>query len=730
MADKLERYRDKRDFGTTREPSGRKKGASPGRRFVIQEHHARRLHWDLRLEHDGVLASWALPKGVPMDPKRNNLAVHTEDHPLEYLEFHGEIPAGEYGAGTMTIWDQGTYEEHKFRDDEVMFTFHGERVQGKYVLFQTDGDQWMIHRMDPAAGEALPEGVKPMLATLGQLPARDEGWAYELKWDGVRALCCLEPGHIRLESRTGGDITSRYPELRGLAAGSMQALLDGEVVALDSEGKPSFERLQSRMHLASDAAVRRVAKDVPVTYVIFDLLHLDGRSTMAMPYDERRELLEGLGLEGPAWRTPQNQHGRGSELLDLTAAQGLEGIVAKRRDSRYEPGRRSGAWVKVKNVLTEELVIGGWSPGEGGRRGRIGALLMGFREGGELRYAGKVGTGFTEAALRDLQAKLDPLRRDTSPFHGRQPPKGSVFVEPELAAKIEFREWTRTRTLRAPSFKGLREQRRPKFSNLDKVLYPKAGFTKGQVIDYYERVGDVLVPHLAGRQLTLKRYPDGVDREFFYEKRCPSHRPDWVRTDDAGFCICDDVPTLLWLANLASLELHPSLAVGEEPTVVAFDLDPGEPAALPECAAVALRLRELFERLGMESFPKTSGSKGLQVYVPLNSGASYEQTKPFAQAVAQLLEQETPDLVVSRQAKELRKGKVLVDWSQNDAHKTTVAVYSLRARELPTVSTPLTWDEVESGELVHDAAAVLERVKRHGDLFAPVLDLRQELPAL
>ncbi|MEX2194681.1 MAG: non-homologous end-joining DNA ligase [Thermoleophilaceae bacterium] len=730
MADKLRRYREKRDFGTTREPAGEAADAAAHNRFVIQEHHARRLHWDLRLEHDGALASWALPKGVPMDPKRNNLAVHTEDHPLEYLEFHGEIPEGEYGAGTMSIWDRGTYEEHKFRDDEVMITFHGERVQGKYVLFQTDGDQWLIHRMDPADREPLPEGVRPMLATLGKLPPDDDAWAYELKWDGVRALCRLEPAHIRLESRNGADITARYPELRGLAGGSTEALLDGEIVALDAEGKPSFERLQGRMHLASESAVRRAAKDVPVTYAIFDVLHLDGRSTAGLTYDERRELLEGMGLEGPAWRTPQNQVGRGSELLALTEAQGLEGIVAKRRDSRYEAGRRSSAWVKVKNVLSEDVVIGGWTSGEGGRRGRIGALLMGFREEGKLVYAGKVGTGFTEATLRDLAAKLEPLRRDTSPFNGRQPPKGSVFVEPELAARVEFREWTRTRTLRAPSFKGLREQRRPKLSNLDKVLYPATGFTKGQVIDYYERVGPVLVPHLAGRQLTLKRYPDGVDEEFFFEKRCPSHRPEWVRTDEAGFCIVDDLPTLLWVANLASLELHPSLAVGEEPTVIAFDLDPGAPAGLPECAAVALRLRDLFERLGMRCFPKTSGSKGIQVYVPLNSGASYDQTKPFAQAVARLLEDETPDLVVSRQKKELREGKVLVDWSQNDAHKTTVAVYSLRARERPTVSTPVTWEEVESGDLVHEAAGVLERVQRHGDTFAPVLDLRQELPSL
>ena len=746
MADRLRRYRDKRDFEATTEPAGGTRDGEPGpqRRFVIQEHHARRLHWDLRLEHDGVAVSWALPRGVPDDPRRNHLAVHTEDHPLEYMEFEGEIPKGQYGAGTVTIWDRGTYTEHKFRDDEVIVTFHGERVRGRYAIFRTGGDQWLIHRMDPPEREPLPEQVRPMLATLGELPASDEGWAYELKWDGVRALCRLEPARLRLRSRNGADITERYPELRGLADGSLTALLDGEIVALEPDGRPSFERLQRRMHLASEAAIRRAAQEIPVTYVIFDVLHLEGRPTMDLPYDERRKLLEGLGLEGPHWRTPANQIGHGRELLELTRKMGLEGIVAKRRDSRYEPGRRSAAWRKIKNVQRGEFVIGGWVPGSGSRSGRIGALLVGYREDGKLRYAGKVGTGFTEQALGELEQRLEPLRRKTSPFDGRRPPKGSVFVEPRLVARVEFREWTRSRTLRAPSFKGLAGEGRapagegpgpagerlPRFTNLDKVLYPAVGFTKGQVIAYYERIGPVLVPHLAGRQLTLKRYPDGVDAEFFYEKRCPGHRPDWVRVDEAGFCLVDDVPTLLWVANLASIELHPSLAIDGEPTVLAFDLDPGPPAGLAECAEVALRLRDLFDRLGMACFCKTSGSKGLQVYVPLNSGATFEQTKPFAHAVARLLEEEAPDKVVSRQRKDLRKGKVLVDWSQNDRHKTTVAVYSLRAQERPTVSTPVTWEEVEAGKLSYEWDDVLERVERDGDLFAPVLELRQELPAL
>src|SRR5207248_13040 len=280
-------------------PARRKSRTTP--RFVVHEHSARRLHWDLRLERDGALSSWAVPNGIPDDPKENRLAVRTEDHPLEYLEFEGEIPKGEYGAGTMSIWDRGTYEAEKFRDDELIVTFAGERVQGKYAIFQTDGDNWMIHRMDPPADpgrEQMPRGVKPMLATLSELPPDDESWAYELKWDGIRAIAYCEVGHLRLESRNLREITSHYPELRALAAelGSREAVLDGEIVAFDDAGKPSFERLQGRMNLASDAAVRRRMGDCPVTYLVFDVIYLDGRSLTDLPYLERRARLEGLAL--------------------------------------------------------------------------------------------------------------------------------------------------------------------------------------------------------------------------------------------------------------------------------------------------------------------------------------------------------------------------------------------------------------------------------------------------
>ncbi len=466
MADPLRPYRAKRDLERTPEPDGRADGAAAGEghpRFVIQEHRASHLHWDLRLEHEGVAASWALPKGVPAHPDENRLAVHTEDHPIEYLEFHGEIPAGSYGGGTMEIWDSGTYEAEKFRDKEVIVRLHGDRVQGRYVLFHTRGRDWMIHRMDPPAPgiEPMPGDLRPMLAKLGPLPKDDAGWAFEIKWDGVRALAYVDAGHLELTGRNGSDFTPRYPEIREMAValGSRRVVLDGEVVAFDPQGRPSFERLQSRMHLGSDSQVRRRMKDIPVAYVAFDLLWLEGRSTLSVPYRDRRHLLEELELQGPSWRAPGYREGDGQALLEASAQQGLEGVVAKRLDAPYEPGRRSACWLKIKNRPSQDVVVGGWLPGEGGRAKTLGALCVGVYEepGGELSYAGRVGSGFTQATLASTLSQLEPLRRDDSPFAGRQPPKGTIFVEPQLVAHVEFAEWTRTATLRAPAFKGLRE---------------------------------------------------------------------------------------------------------------------------------------------------------------------------------------------------------------------------------------------------------------------------------
>ncbi|HLH66449.1 MAG TPA: DNA ligase D [Solirubrobacteraceae bacterium] len=860
-ADRLRGYRAKRDFQATPEPPGAwrrdAQPTSPPRgRFVVQEHHARRLHWDLRLEHDGVLASWAVPNGIPLEPGEARLAVRTEDHPLEYLAFEGEIPAGRYGAGAVRIYDSGTFEADAWREDRLQVTLRGERLNGRWGLHvQGARGEWLIHRLDapaPAGRQPMPARIPPMLAVPGGLPEDQERWSFEVKWDGVRAIAYVSPGRLRIESRGLRDITSAYPELAALPRqlGMREAVLDGEIVAFGPDGRPSLERLARRMHVTSPAVARRLAAQLPVVYAIFDLLHLDGRSLVQESYSRRREQLEELGLTGRAWRVTDARPGAGGAgraLLDATEQMGLEGVVAKRLDSRYEPGRRSGAWVKIKHLHRARLVIGGWVPSASGRARRIASLLVGepvgpgWAAGGDsgraphLRYAGRVGSGLSAADLELLERRLSPLVASESPFEGTpSPPAGAVHVAPQLIAEVQFRGRTAAGLLRGASFRrlvdrsdgardagagrarpavpsrqlagaragvggagvvaaegggaegggaegggaeggsaegGVAERGAPpdpeglfdevrrladgslsvrldgrslRISNWEKVLYPRAGFTKGDVVAYYLRVADVLLAHLRDRPLTLKRYPDGVGRPHFYEKQSPAHRPPWVPTATIGgidYTLAQDRATLAWLANLADIELHTSLSVAgapRRPTMAVFDLDPGEGAGLVQCAEVALVLHGLFAGLGLETVVKASGLKGLQVYLPLNRrDVDYARTRELARTVARALERRSPELVVSNVRRGLRAGRVLIDHAQNDEHRTTVCAYSLRAGELPTVSAPLHWEEVRacvsSGDestLRFSPAQVLERVRRDGDLFAPALHLSQALPLL
>jgi bifunctional non-homologous end joining protein LigD len=465
----LAEYEKKRDFATTPEPAPERPARTRRRkpRFVVQEHHARALHWDLRLEHDGVLWSWAVPKGIPMLQKPNHLAVRTEDHPLKYLTFHGDIPTGQYGAGTMTVWDSGTFDAEKMLDDEVIVTFAGDRVRGKYVLFRTRGDQWMIHRMSPPddpTRTAVPTGLQPMLAVASvHLPPDDEHYAYEMKWDGMRAIVTVDGGRVGLTTRLGNDATSRFPELHALgeALGAIDAVLDGEIVALDAEGRPSFEQLQPRMHVSSASAARRLAHERPAVLMLFDVLWLDGHSVLELAYTERRRLLEQLALAGPAWQTPPTTYGPGGkDVLDTAQSLGLEGVVAKRLDSTYQPGRRSDAWRKVKPVQAQELVVGGWLPGTGRLDGRLGSVLVGYYDGdSDLRYAGRVGSGLDEQKRAELEERLAPLTRADPPFVKVPKLPRPVWVEPEVVVNVGFHEWTTAGVLRAPRYRGLRDDK-------------------------------------------------------------------------------------------------------------------------------------------------------------------------------------------------------------------------------------------------------------------------------
>jgi bifunctional non-homologous end joining protein LigD len=507
--DRLTTYRSKRDAGKTPEPvPDETPHSTTGRTFVIQEHHARRLHWDFRLEHDGVLVSWAVPKGPPMDPGENHLAVHVEDHPLEYGAFEGDIPHGEYGAGHVTIWDAGDYDLEKWRDDkEVIVTLHGTPGGGlggdkKYALIHTGGEgkaaqNWLIHLMktdaqkrhtgserqraeSSAAGAAsrtkpgprgkasgtpiTGEAVSPMLATLGTVADihDEEDWAFEMKWDGIRAIAEVRDGALRLTTRKGNDVTSTYPDLAGLAdlLGDHDAVLDGEIVTLDKSGRPDFGILQTRMGLTRAGDVTAAVKRAPAHYMVFDLLEVDGEILVKKTYDERRSALEDF-LRPPKndpVQVPPAFDGDLQHAIDSSRELGLEGVMAKRRDSMYALGRRSRSWIKIKHHRTQEVVIGGWRAGNGRRANTVGALLLGIPDGDALRYVGKVGTGFTDAVLDDLKERLSEHPLTSSPLTDvpSLDARDAHWVRPELVGEVEFAEWTPTKRLRQPSWRGLR----------------------------------------------------------------------------------------------------------------------------------------------------------------------------------------------------------------------------------------------------------------------------------
>ena len=484
--DRLTVYRSKRDAQKTPEPvPSSTPGETDGRSFVIQEHHARRLHWDFRLEHDGVLVSWAVPKGPPSDPGQNHLAVHVEDHPLEYGAFEGDIPHGEYGAGHVTIWDSGHYDLEKWRDDEeIIVTLHGTPGGGlggerRFALIHTGGEgkaaqNWLMHLMKPegarrdtpsAAGKPIAGApVSPMLATLGTVRdvADESDWAFEMKWDGIRAIAELQDGALRLSTRNGNDVTGTYPELGSLtaAAGGHAVVLDGEIVTLDRSGRPDFGLLQTRMGLTRPGDVAAAAKRAPVHYLVFDILERDGTDLRSRPYEERRAILEETLLppkDDPV-QVPPAFDGDLEHALESSRELGLEGVMAKRRDGTYATGRRSRTWIKIKHHRTAEVVVAGWRPGNGRRAGSIGALLLGIPDGDALRYVGKVGTGFTDAMLDELGRRLAAHPRKTSPLTDvpKADARDARWVRPELVGEVEFAEWTSTRRLRQPSWRGLR----------------------------------------------------------------------------------------------------------------------------------------------------------------------------------------------------------------------------------------------------------------------------------
>ena len=757
----LDEYRRKRTPRRTPEPfgSGRKRKGDP--RFVVQRHAARRLHYDFRLERHGALASWAVPKGVPLEPGERRLAVHVEDHPLEYGDFEGVIPAGEYGAGTVEIWDRGTYEllEEK-RDGGLTVRLEGERLNGVWTLVPAhmDGDpkNWLLLRKDGAARAV--GGRFPMLSTSSESLPEGDGWIYEPKWDGFRAIVTVGAGEATLTSRNGNDLTDRF---RGAARSaelgvrSADAVLDAEICALDERGRSSFSLLQEG--------------GGALTLVVFDLLEVDGESVVGMPLVDRRARLEQLVDTSRGGIALSPQFDDGGLLLQAAAEQGLEGVVAKRLDSRYQPGRRSPDWRKVKVKGRQEVVVAGYTKGQGRRSQGFGALVVGVHEAGGLRWAGNVGTGFSDAEIKRLRDLMRPLERAESPFADvpkmpRVRRSDVVWLEPRLVAEVEFVEWTREGRLRAPVYVGIREdkpaddvrrerspvpevvkkgKRELRLSNLDKTFWPEEGISKGDLIAYYRDVAAVLVPHLRHRPFTMRRHPDGWQGKHFFQKQAPSHMPSWIKRETLpattregdsktiDYALVDDELALLWMVNMGCIDMHvwaSRVDLPDRPDWVMFDLDPSEGATFEDVIDVAKLVKEALDLLGLAAFPKTSGSRGIHVLVPIARRSSFAEAREFAAIVAGALARAHPGLVTTEWAKKKRHG-VLVDANQNGPGKTNASVYSVRPRAGAMVSTPLRWEEVISGldPTAFTMDAVLDRVARDGDLFAGVLEGGQSL---
>jgi bifunctional non-homologous end joining protein LigD len=758
----LSTYERKRDPKKTPEPFG---GESPGGEpiFVVQKHAARNLHYDFRLERGGALASWAVPKGVPLEAGAKALAVHVEDHPLGYASFAGEIPKGQYGAGTVEIWDSGTYEllEEK-RDGGLKVRLKGKRLNGVWTLVPAhlDGKEanWLLIRSRSDQETAKPGATyKPMLATLvSELPKAGD-WLYEVKFDGYRALAYIRGGTCTLRSRNDNDLTARFSAVAAALARAVaphEAVIDGEVCALDDRGRPSFSAMQQ-------GSSRLV-------YYAFDCLDVDGEALVDLPLEERRARLEEiLDPKDPVVRL-SGGFDDGEALLEAATAQGLEGVVAKRVGSTYAQGRRTRDWLKLKAHGRQEFVVAGYTRGSGTRSSSFGSLVLAVNEAGELRYVGNVGTGFDDAEIKRLLRLLKPLERPDPPFRDvpRMPRmrRGDVtWVEPRLVAEVEFREWTHDGHIRHPAYKGLRDdkpaadvrqerattdvirkgKRELRLSNLDKLFWPEEGITKGDLIDYYRQVAPVLVPHLRDRPFTMRRYPDGAAGKMFFQKDAPAHMPEWIPTyratvstrggakKEVDFPVVNDELSLLWMVNMGCIDMNPwysRIDRPERPDFVLFDLDPTPEVPWAQTIEVALILKGLLDDLGLVSFPKTSGGKGFHVLVPIERRSTYEDTRGFAEHVAGAVARSYPALATTEWSKSRRRG-VLVDANQNGEGKTIASVYSVRPHPGAPVSTPLEWVEVNDrlDPSAFTMGGVLDRVERRGDLFAGVLSTRQSL---
>jgi bifunctional non-homologous end joining protein LigD len=799
------------------------------------------MHFDLRLELDGTLKSWAVPKGPSTRVEEKRLAVHVEDHPLEYGNFEGVIPTGNYGAGSVIVWDRGWFRSFKPEDPleqyargKLELELFGFKLRGRWTLVRmgkkekewlllkkADGaatEQEAIERypesvitgltveemrdvpgtlaalrervrsLDAPKGDVSPRKVSLMLATLAERPPSGPDWCFEIKYDGVRVLASRKEDEVVLLGRSGEDITRRYPEIvDGLSALPVpRFLLDGEIVAENESGRPSFQRLQARMHLTKPRDIDAAMAQVPVRGIFFDCLGLEGHDLRGLPLVQRKELL--ARVVPPLGSVQRCDHvlEHGEEFLAAASEIGLEGIVAKRLASRYS-GRRSPDWIKVKCDRRQEFVIGGYTEPQGSRA-RFGALHVGLYEGTQLVYVTKVGTGFDTAGLESIARALEPLARPTSPFNvGGPTGRGNHWVEPRLVCEIRFTEWTREGGLRHPTFLGMRHDRRPedcrreepvrleavpeevavktpasrrgatahaaastqpapaeqtqpaapahevKLTNLKKVFWPEEGYTKGDLIAYYEAVAPLLLPYLRDRPLVLTRFPDGITGKSFFQKDAPVYVPDWVRTEsvhsgdgerDIRYFVIDDIESLRYVANLGTVPLHvwsARVSSIENPDWLVLDLDPKE-APFAHVVQVARALKTILDDLELPSTIKTSGATGLHVLIPMGRRYTHEETRTFARLLAMLTVDQVPEISTVTRAIKGRAGKVYVDFGQNGRGNTIVAPYSVRPLPGAPASCPLRWDEV-TARLDPARFTIRTIPERFGTMTDPVIEV-------
>ncbi len=813
----LKPYRARRDPEQSPEPFGgegelRALAPAAPRRFVVQQHAARRLHWDLRLEIGGVLASWAVPRGPSLDPAERRLAVRTEDHPLEYAEFEGVIPEGNYGAGAMIVWDAGSYSSANgeapdagLASGKLDLVLEGHKLRGRFALVRTKGEggrEWLLLKkgakpagleepvvVSPASVlsglsvEELAAGVtrdadvrrrlrgvprdeedvaalRPMLADRAEAPFSDPHWLFELKYDGVRVLAERRGPDVRLFARTGAERTHVYPEVaRAVARLPLDDfVLDGELVALDSNGRSSFERLQRRWTQTDPRIVARLQVEIPTLLYAFDLLRAAGRDLRGLPLARRKQILSLFAPRTGVVRFADHVEGDGEALFAAAAEQGLEGVVAKRADAPYEAGRRSRRWQKLRVPRTADLVVVGWVPGKGSRAD-LGALMLAWWRDGELAYAGNVGSGFDDATLAALRESLSELRTDAPAFVGAPEPaaRGTAYVRPERVCEVRYTQVTSTGVLRQPVFLRLRDdkpasecdapsersaaaealapaapQPNPgselELTRLDKVFWPVEGYTKGDLLAYYERAWPWLEPYLRDRPVVLTRYPDGIEGKHFYQKNAPDFTPDWAtrrEIDGTDYFVCNDLRTLLYVINSGAIPLHvwsARLADLEHPDWLILDLDPKQ-APFAAVLEVARRLHRLLDALGATHVVKTSGQDGLHVLLPLGGRLGHAESRALAEVLARVVVADLPEIATVTRPVAARGDKVYVDYLQNGRGQLLAAPFSVRPRAGAPVSMPLTWRQVtarlDPGRWTIKTA--IPRVEKHGDPVLPVL---------